>query len=353
MVIVHSAGEACARSFTSRARRVTAFVPLVAALTAGTAAAQIVEATGSRALGMGGAFVAVANDASATWWNPSGLGDGPFFTMSLARAVTESGDGTPSQRHRVASFAVAFPAGGLGYYRLRLTEIRAPGSTGDGDGVREEEQGEVPVRSLAVSQYGVSLLQEPISDVLVGTTLKYLRGTHRSVIGMPGSAPDLLDAGEDLEGGGTDHEFDLDVGVLAARGPIKGGAVVRNLRAPEFEDPSGAVMRLPRQVRVGVAFDGARDGLLPLTVSLDADVRRYETAVGDRRVVAVGVEHWFFRERLGLRTGGRFNTVGAEDRAATGGVSVALRNAVYVDAHVVHGGTPEDQGWGLATRVSF
>ena len=28
---------------------------------------------GARARGMGGAFVAVADDASATWWNPAGL----------------------------------------------------------------------------------------------------------------------------------------------------------------------------------------------------------------------------------------------------------------------------------------
>ena len=29
--------------------------------------------TGARALGMGGAFVGVADDASATYWNPAGL----------------------------------------------------------------------------------------------------------------------------------------------------------------------------------------------------------------------------------------------------------------------------------------
>ena len=37
------------------------------------ASAQFIEAVGVRALGMGGAFVAVANDSSATWWNPAGL----------------------------------------------------------------------------------------------------------------------------------------------------------------------------------------------------------------------------------------------------------------------------------------
>src|SRR5688572_15574551 len=49
-------------------------------------AAQVFEAVGSRAQGMGGAFVAVANDSSATWWNPAGLADGPFLDTATARA---------------------------------------------------------------------------------------------------------------------------------------------------------------------------------------------------------------------------------------------------------------------------
>ena len=35
--------------------------------------AQVFETFGVRALGMGGAFVAVADDATATYWNPAGL----------------------------------------------------------------------------------------------------------------------------------------------------------------------------------------------------------------------------------------------------------------------------------------
>ena len=41
------------------------------------ASGQIVfESTGERALGMAGAFVGVADDATATYWNPSGLASG-------------------------------------------------------------------------------------------------------------------------------------------------------------------------------------------------------------------------------------------------------------------------------------
>jgi len=40
------------------------------------AAAQSTESVGTRAQGMGGAFVGVADDASAVYWNPAGLAGG-------------------------------------------------------------------------------------------------------------------------------------------------------------------------------------------------------------------------------------------------------------------------------------
>jgi hypothetical protein len=41
---------------------------------------------GPRAMGMGGAFAAVADDASAVWWNPAGLVQIPAYTLSLSSA---------------------------------------------------------------------------------------------------------------------------------------------------------------------------------------------------------------------------------------------------------------------------
>src|SRR5437762_12072611 len=40
---------------------------------------QTTEVVGVRAQGMGGAFTAVADDATATWWNPAGLARGAYF----------------------------------------------------------------------------------------------------------------------------------------------------------------------------------------------------------------------------------------------------------------------------------
>jgi hypothetical protein len=128
--------------------------------------------------------------------------------------------------------------------------------------------------------------------------------------------------------------------------------VARNLREASV-GVTGYEATLPRQVRVGAAFDGDVARQLPLTIAFDADVQRYRAPGGDRRVIAVGAEQWFAKRRFGVRGGGRFNTVGAEERAASGGMSVAVRAGMYVDGHVVYGGAADERGWGLAARVSF
>ena len=60
------------------------FVSVVSLVVAPQAAtAQIYESIGIRAQGMSGAFVAVADDATTTWWNPAGLASGGYFNAIL------------------------------------------------------------------------------------------------------------------------------------------------------------------------------------------------------------------------------------------------------------------------------
>ena len=49
------------------------------------ALAQAEAPVGVRAAGMGGAFTAVADDASAVFWNPGGLASGAFFSVVARR----------------------------------------------------------------------------------------------------------------------------------------------------------------------------------------------------------------------------------------------------------------------------
>src|SRR5690242_15144104 len=66
---------------------------------------------GVRAAGMGGAFTAVADDASATVWNPAGLASGSYFSAAVDRSgVTDGGSSL------FAGFAL--PVLGISYQRV-------------------------------------------------------------------------------------------------------------------------------------------------------------------------------------------------------------------------------------------
>src|SRR5262247_2060913 len=105
--------------------------------------AQRFDNFGIRARGMAGAFVAVADDSSATWWNPAGLASGTVLDAQYERGrvtqPSEPVDTAPASRATTSGFALTFPALGISYYRLRISEIRPiVGSTGSGTGARQE-----------------------------------------------------------------------------------------------------------------------------------------------------------------------------------------------------------------------
>jgi len=318
---------------------------------ASSSSAQIIETVGNRALGMGGAFVAVASDGTATWWNPGGLAAGPFADVSAGRAVTDLKEQIPARRDRMSWFAATTPAIGFSYYRLRITDIRGFGPTDQLLVNREDTRAEVSSRSISVSALGLTFVQSVLPGVHAGATLKYVRGTVRAgAADATGAVDDLLDRAEDLEGGDAESRLDLDAGVLAAAGPIRLGAVMRNIRQPEFAD---GTFTLPRQARVGAAIDVEKAGGPPLILAIDADVKRYSTATGERRVIAVGAEQWLWGKRIGVRGGARFNRVGLEERAATAGVSIGLHNGFYVEGQTTRGGSDAERGWSIGTRVTF
>jgi hypothetical protein len=298
-------------------------------------------------MGMGGAFVAVASDSTATWWNPAGLATGPLSDMTMARAATDLKDNVPARRDRVSWFAASAPAVGFSYYRLRITDIRRSDPTGQPVVSREDTRAGLSVRSFSATELGLTVVQSILPGVHAGATLKYVRGTLREGAGDPASPPsELLDNGEELGGGHAENRVDLDAGVMGVAGPVRVGAVMRNVRALKF---GGGAFTLPRQTRVGAALDIEK----ALTIAVDADARTYATASGDRRVIAAGVEQWVWARRIGIRGGARFNRVGARERVATAGASLAMRKGVYLEGQVVRGGAAAERGWGLGARVTF
>jgi len=311
--------------------------------------AQIPTAVGTRAQGMAGAFTAVADDASATWWNPAGLASGAYLSMVLERTRIENHEGPPDDpfHGRTSSFAVGFPALGISYYRFRVDEVRALPSIGQEPADRQEGEAIEPgIRGIAVSQYGVTVGQSLSDGVVAATTFKLLRGGELRV-GDPSGGLEAA-AGLDVP---VALRFDMDFGVLARIGPVRLGGTLRNVTTPEFGDGGGG-LELDRHVRVGLAVVG-EDLAVPVNVAADMDLTETETALGDVRHFAAGLEAWLWQRRLGARGGVSVNTAGPGGEAASAGVSLMLQSGLHLDGAITRGSDKSREGWSVGLRVSY
>ena len=72
------------------------------------------NSVGTKALGMGGAFVALSNDATAIYWNPAGLADQKASVLAYFTGVMPSGSYKMAAAGIDAKMASnLYPTGGL------------------------------------------------------------------------------------------------------------------------------------------------------------------------------------------------------------------------------------------------
>lgn len=312
----------------------------------GRALAQPFEEAGVRALGLGGAFVAVADDASAVWWNPAGLASGPFFNLILERqARRREPDPDASLLTRsaidqsVTGFALATPPLGLSYYRTRYTAVPAA------DERIGRESGNTPVRSLVTHQTGVTLAHSLTSALVVGSTLKFVRGVAAAGMDVERRTGAVLDRAADLVGRAT-NRFDADLGIHWNAGVLRAGLTVRHLAEPSFKAVDGQTFTLERQARAGAALAlGAET-----TLSTDVDLTEQREDLAGRRV-AFGIERRWL-PRFALRGGVRTTTRSEGEKVFALGGSVAVRPGIWVDGFWSRG-QDDDSRWGVAGRVAY
>ncbi len=312
-------------------------------VSSGESAAQGVETVGVRALGMGGAFVAVADDATATYWNPAGLATGAIFSGVFEHTRQTIGDqdvpALASARDGASTFfAIAAPPVGISYSHTRTTRVRGP---------------EAQVTTLVTDQAGVTFVESIGQYLDVAGTVKYVHGSAgiapRDASFVGSSA---LDRAADLPTQGS-SAIDVDLGAKVRVGSFSAGLVARNLTKPSFDAPSSGTggagsISLDRQVRAGVAWQFPQS----TTLACDVDLTRTETELGVRRHVAIGGEHQL-HPRFVVRAGVRVNTVGDARPAGSAGASVALRSSLWLDGQFTRGGDAADRGWGLSARIGF
>ena len=303
------------------------------------AAAQVsFEMVGARALGMGGAFVAVANDATAVHWNPAGLVNGSPLGMTFEwdrfQVGNQKAAPAPGPALDTTSFTSfgSWPLG-LSYGRFRTTSLAL------------DPAGETMTQSLAVNQFGATILQTIVRGLVVGSTLKLVRGkaTFGPVNGA--TVEDALDHGSDLDGE-YDSKFDLDLGVMVDMEKVRVGVTSKNLLQPTFAGVAGIAIPLKRRTRLGLA-------LLPtsgLTFALDVDLDTADPPGGLRRMIALGGESRL-GARAAVRGGVRWSRDGSGRPVTAVGGSVSIRSGMWVDGFYTQGRQNEDRGFGVALRA--
>jgi hypothetical protein len=302
-------------------RGASLFCALWLGSSAAPAQAQIYEAVGTRAQGLAGAFVALADDATMTWWNPAGLNAGP-----LAGGVVEYRTGVGDEAETAWGLSVAVPSLGLSFYRVHALPPLSSSSTGPPTGDRQDRRtGGTSLPASVWNQFGATVGFSVGDHIVLGSTL------------------DLLLA-DQVRG-------DVDVGVLGTFGPARAALVVKHVVAPDLTS-DGVPLGFVRQVRIGAAWVWPPRGQLRMTGSVDADLTATPTAAGDERHLAGGFEAWVTRF-LGVRGGVSVNTVTDARPSASIGASAAVRSRFFIDGQVTGGKDAMTKGWGLGARVAF
>jgi hypothetical protein len=331
---------------------------LVAVSLPSLARAQGLETLGTRAATLG-AFVAVADDASAVAWNPSGLVSGPFFNIALGlgRTREESDEalvpGARSGRMATTLIALGTTPAGLAYYRLSSTTLL--GATPAVAGSSDRQVRQAIARTLVTNHLGATV-QQSVGDYLtLGATFKLVRGRVTDAVVEANTWDEAFDRAREF-GSRNSTRGDLDIGAMLAAGRVRAGLVIRNVTAPTFDARQDggeqAGLTLQRHLRVGVAWADRWPGIARTVVAVDADVTRVAHPAGERRDVAAGLERWLRGQQVGLRAGLRASTVGEARPVVSAGGSVAVRGGMYLDAYVARGARMA-RGWGVAARVTY
>ncbi|MEK7766369.1 MAG: PorV/PorQ family protein, partial [bacterium] len=240
---------------------------------------------GARALGMGKAFVGVADDASATYWNPAGMPQMERKELSALHAILWS-----QTSFDFLSFVYPHPT--LGAFGGNITRLSSGGfeevdADNKAGGTFSDNQ------TAFTAAYGRSLTEV----VSVGFNLKYVAHTL---------------------GAFSNSFFGMDLSLMNRIPAFKGfraGLRLSNLVAGTIGDTED---RLPVGARLGASYKTLKDKLM-IALDLDQTLREKQ-----RPGWHAGTEYWVLNYaalRLGFE-GGK----GAGLRETTAGLGVKYRD---------------------------
>jgi hypothetical protein len=290
---------------------------------------------GPRAMGMGGAGVAVTTDALATYWNPAGLamtqtvdiriqgGGQAIDRFGFADAVRDLEDFNPNDPNAAAKAQDI------------AARINKPGATVSVNG----SAGLYIKGHLGEHAFGVNIsdvatgggfVSTPVTPALTGGVMTLpgfearqvavsyayafadktfsLGVTGKIIQGAAYSGSTTLTGGTEVSV--TDNfgksklstAFGIDAGAIYRPSSwLRFGLVAKDINQPTFDAPGGGELKLRSQVRGGVAVNPYSS----LTLTADVDVTSNKTFVPGvkSQVLSLGVEQTIFSEFMSFRLG--------------------------------------------------
>lgn len=298
---------------------------------------------GPRAMGMGGAGVAVTTDSLATYWNPAGLAMTQTFDIriqaggqvidraGIADAVHDletfnSNDTSSANQARAQDIAnrinrpgaTASLNGSAGLYVKGHLGEHAFGfnisdvATGGGfvstpvqattSGTQVNLTGAMALRGLEARQAAFSYAYAFADKTFaIGVTGKIIQGAAYS-----GST--TLTGGTDVSirdnfgKAKTSTAFGIDVGAIYRPSSwLRFGVVAKDINQPTFDDVGGGELKLNPQVRGGVAVNPYSS--LTLTADVDATSNKTFVPGVKSQVLSLGAEQTILTEFLSFRVG--------------------------------------------------
>jgi hypothetical protein len=288
----------------------------------GTTAAKFLSIPiGARALGMGGAFVAVANDASAMYWNPAGLSkmERSEVLFSHAKWVADI---------NLSYGGIVIPSGELGTLGLNFTSL----SMGEMERTTEEQpDGTGQMFSAGSFAVGVTYARSLTDWFSIGFNAKYVneRIWNSSAVGFAVDFGTMfttpfkgLKFGAGVANFGTKmHMTGDDLLTLKDISPNYGNNpnINGNLSTDYFD--------LPLALRIGVAYTPLDDEFQLLTLAVDATHPNDNT-----ESVCLGAEYQLFNRIFAIRGG--YKDLGRRDSEEQVTLGAGVRYGVTSDATV-------------------
>ena len=305
---------------------------------------------GPRAMGMGGAGVAVTTDALATYWNPAGLamtqtvdirllgGGQAIDRLGIADAINDlenfnTNDTSAANQAKAQDIANRINRPGANTSLNGAAGLYVKGHFGEhafGFNISDVATGgafvSTPVTARcnpnpncvgatsisitgAMSVPALEARQIAFSYAYAFADKRFAIGvTAKAIQGAAYNGTQNLQGGQDIKLSDSlgqaklSAAFGIDAGAIYRPSSwLRFGVVAKDINQPEFDAPNGTKMRLGPQVRGGVAVNPYSS----LTLTSDVDITSNQTLVPGvkSQVLSLGAEQTILTEFLSFRIG--------------------------------------------------